>query len=102
LIFPASSACASERNLIIDRKTEQEYIEIKATETYRYEMTRPIEQMKTEIERGYLLYQGKGEHSTPDLQIMNYKDYLKLPHHARKSRKRRAKGLGQRAKKRRA
>ncbi len=65
-----------EIDLIIDRKTEQEYIEIKASETYRMEMTRAIEQMKKETERGYLLYQGKGEHSTPDLKVMNYRDYL--------------------------
>ncbi len=65
-----------EIDLIIDRKTEQEYIEIKASETYRMEMTRAIEQTKKKTERGYLLYCGKGEYSTPDLKVMNYKDYL--------------------------
>ncbi|MCX6141597.1 MAG: ATP-binding protein [Ignavibacteriales bacterium] len=65
-----------EIDLILDRKTEREYFEIKASESYRSEMTRPIETLKRESEQGFLLYRGKGEHSTPDLQIINYRKYL--------------------------
>jgi len=65
-----------EIDLILDRKSEQEYFEIKTSETYRPEMTRAIEDIKKPSEKGYLLYRGKGEHSTPDLQIINYKRYI--------------------------
>ncbi|HCA81693.1 MAG TPA: hypothetical protein DEP53_18340 [Bacteroidetes bacterium] len=65
-----------EVDLIIDRKSEREYFEIKTSETYRSEMIRPIESIKKKSEKGYLLYRGKGEHSTPDLQIINYKRYI--------------------------
>ena len=65
-----------EIDLILDRKTEREYFEIKTSESYRSEMTRPMETIKTESEKGYLLYRGKGMHSTPDMQIINYKKYL--------------------------
>ena len=65
-----------EIDLILDRKTKREYFEIKASESYRSEMTRPIETIKGASEQGFLLYRGKGEHSTPDLQIINYRKYL--------------------------
>lgn len=63
-----------EIDLILDRKTERQYFEIKASELYRSEMTRPIETIKRQSEQGFLLYRGKGEHSTPDMQIINYRN----------------------------
>lgn len=86
-LFYLRTSNGVEVDVIIDRKTEQEYIEIKASETYRGEMTRAVEQMKKETEQGYLLYQGKGEHSTPDLKIMNYRDYLEQGKVREKKRK---------------
>jgi predicted AAA+ superfamily ATPase len=68
-----------EIDLIIDRKSIQEFVEIKTSETYRTGMTRAIEQIKKEHEQGFLLYRGKGESSTPDLKIMNYEEYLARP-----------------------
>jgi predicted AAA+ superfamily ATPase len=65
-----------EVDLIIDRKTMQEYVEIKTSETYRSEMTKAIEQIKRKNDKGYLLYRGRDEHSSPDLEIMNYTTYL--------------------------
>jgi predicted AAA+ superfamily ATPase len=69
-----------EVDLIIDRKSASEFIEIKTSETYRTEMTSAIEQVKKENEQGFLLYRGRGEYSTPDLKIMNFEEYFKRPH----------------------
>lgn len=65
-----------EVDLIIDKKTEKEFFEIKTSETFRTEMTREIVRIKKEEERGFLLYRGKEIDSTPDLRIMNYGKYL--------------------------
>jgi predicted AAA+ superfamily ATPase len=76
-LFYYRSSSGLEVDLIIDRKSVREYIEIKTSETYRTEMTRAIEQIKKEREQGFLIYRGKGEVSTPDLTIINYADYLR-------------------------
>ena len=65
-----------EIDLIIDHKTSREFIEVKASETYRSEMTRAIEQIKKENEKGFLLYRGRAVESTPDLKIVNYRSFL--------------------------
>jgi predicted AAA+ superfamily ATPase len=65
-----------EVDLIIDKKTEKEFFEIKTSETFRTEMTRAIVRLKKKEERGFLLYRGKEIDSTPDLRIMNYRKYL--------------------------
>jgi predicted AAA+ superfamily ATPase len=65
-----------EVDLIIDKKTEKEFFEIKTSETFRTEMMRAIVRLKKEDERGFLLYRGKEIDSTPDLRIMNYRKYL--------------------------
>ena len=75
-LFYLRTSNGVEIDLIIDRKTSREFIEIKASETYRSEMTKAIEQIKKEDEKGLLLYRGKGERSTDDMEIINYKDYL--------------------------
>ena len=49
-----------EIDLIIDRKTSREFIENQTSETYRSEMSRAIEQIKKENEKGFLLHRGKG------------------------------------------
>lgn len=65
-----------EVDLIIDRKTEQEYIEVKSSETYRSEMTQGIERTKPKKDKGYVLYRGKKEHPSRGCQILNYTEYL--------------------------
>jgi predicted AAA+ superfamily ATPase len=65
-----------EVDLIIDKKTEKEFFEIKTSETFRTEMMWAIVRLKKEDERGFLLYRGKEIDSTPDLRIMNYRKYL--------------------------
>ena len=65
-----------EIDLIIDRKTSREFIEIKPGETYRSEMARPLLQFKNKEDQAIVLYRGKDVKSAPDLRIMNYKTYL--------------------------
>ena len=66
----------AEVDLLIDRKTEVDFIEIKTSETYRREMVGAVDTFKKKQERGYLLYRGKTLRSLPDLRVMNYRDYL--------------------------
>ncbi len=66
-----------EIDLIIDRKTELEYLEIKAGYTYRAEMIKPLLSVKKKNEKGFLVYQGKPQPSTPDIKIVNYEEILK-------------------------
>ena len=66
-----------EVDLIIDRKTERRYVEIKASHTYKHEMIRSLLQTKKKDEQAFLLYRGKSVESTPDLKIINYTSYLK-------------------------
>ena len=65
-----------EVDLIIDQKPKRRYIEIKASHTYRHEMTRSLLQTKNKGEEAFLLYRGKPVESTPDLKIINYISYL--------------------------
>ncbi|MGA2623847.1 MAG: ATP-binding protein [Bacteroidota bacterium] len=67
-----------EIDLIVDRKTEKHFIEIKTGETYKSEMVRGIMQIKKPDEVGYLLYRGKNLDSSRDLKVINYREYLKL------------------------
>ncbi len=67
----------NEIDLILDRKNEQEYFEIKSSHTFRSEMVRTLSQFKKKGEQGYLLYKGKELELYPDIKILNYKSYLK-------------------------
>jgi predicted AAA+ superfamily ATPase len=78
-LFYLRTSNGIEVDLLIDRKTEVEFIEIKTSETYRREMTKAIEIFKKENEQGYLLYQGKTLPSHANLRIINYRDYFNNP-----------------------
>jgi predicted AAA+ superfamily ATPase len=65
-----------EIDLIIDRKTDQQFIEIKSSYTYRPDMTRSLKTLKKKDAQGILLYRGKTLESTRDLQIQNYTSFL--------------------------
>ena len=67
----------NEIDVILDRKSEQEYFEIKSSHTFRPEMVRALSQLKKKGEQGYLLYKGKELELYPDIKILNYKTYLK-------------------------
>lgn len=78
-LFYLRTSNGIEVDLLIDRKTEVEFIEIKTSETYRREMTKAIEIFKKEKEQGYLLYQGRTLPSYAKLRIINYRDYFNNP-----------------------
>ena len=67
----------NEIDVILDRKSEQEYCEIKSSHTFRPEMVRALSQLKNKGDQGYLLYKGKELELYPDIKILNYKSYLK-------------------------
>lgn len=66
-----------EVDLIIDRKQHREFIEIKAGETFTPKMSRALENLCDKESTGYLLYRGKNVPYLPNIQVMNYQDYLK-------------------------
>ena len=65
-----------EIDLIVDRKSFKELIEIKLTETYTAKMMKNIEQFAEKNDKGYLLYSGTAFPYLENYQIMNYQDYL--------------------------
>lgn len=75
-LFYYRSSNGEEIDLIIDRRSHQELIEIKSGETFTPRMTREIEKFKQEHAAGYLLYRGKTMPYLPDVRVMNYQEYL--------------------------
>lgn len=71
------SSYGLEVDLIIDRKSSIEWLEIKASETFRSNMVSAIETLKGKDEKGFLLYNGKEAKYLEDITIINYKNYLK-------------------------
>ena len=67
----------NEIDLILDRKTSQDYLEIKSSHTFRPDLVRTLTQLKKNSEQGYLLYQGSDRELYPDIKILNYAAYLK-------------------------
>lgn len=64
-----------EVDLIIDRKTRRDFIEIKLNSTLNFRWLKPIEELKTGEDRGILLYPGKSQAYTNSIHVMNYLDY---------------------------
>ena len=67
-----------EVDLIIDRKSNREFIEIKASETYRPEMARSLLKLKSTNDVAILLYKGRPAETPKDLKVINYKSYLEV------------------------
>jgi len=65
-----------EIDLIVDFKTHQEFLEIKATESYRPRMTTNIEKLADNNASSVFLYNGPTMELDEKLAIMNYSDYL--------------------------
>ena len=65
-----------EVDLIIDRKRQKEFIEIKKGETFKPKMTAHIENLKSENDRGYLVYSGKDQPYENNIEILNYAKFL--------------------------
>lgn len=75
-LFYFRESNGNEIDLIIDRKLRREYIEVKASHTFRTDMARTLTKFKNAGEQGYVIYQGKEIESSSDLKIVNYKSYL--------------------------
>ncbi len=66
----------SEIDLIIDRKTSREHIEIKSGHTYRPEMARILLQIAKEAKQSWLIYRGKDITLGKGIAAVNYKSFL--------------------------
>ena len=77
-LFYYRTSNGMEIDLILDRKQEREFIEIKTSKTYRLEMARSLLQLKEDKDQAFLLYRGRPVESTPDLKVINYKSYLEV------------------------
>ncbi len=65
-----------EVDLIIDRFTHKEVIEIKSGETFKPSMIKIVEKMLDELDQGYLLYRGKVFPYSEKIHVLPYGDYL--------------------------
>ncbi len=70
------SSSGVEVDLIIDRKSSKDLIEIKTSETFNRKFINSIEELKTSTDRGFLLYRGNSKPSTDGIEIVNYKEFL--------------------------
>jgi len=66
----------TEVDLIIDRKTVREFIEIKSSETFSPMMIKSIEQIKRKNEKGILVYRGRDRDLSEGISAMNYSNFL--------------------------
>jgi len=60
----------------LDKKGQQEYIEIKKTATLKQTMLSTLKQFKPDNARGMLIYNGKTEKFSDHLISINYEEYL--------------------------
>ena len=65
-----------EIDLIIDRGTTKEFIEIKHSATFRPKMLEPIESIIQSKDKGHLIYQGKPISYDHNLDAIHYETYL--------------------------
>ncbi|MEW6654871.1 MAG: ATP-binding protein [Bacteroidota bacterium] len=67
-----------EVDLIVDKKSSRDFIEVKYSETFKPTMARAIESMMTKKDQsGYILYNGTEIQYSENIKAMNYKAYLK-------------------------
>jgi len=67
-----------EIDLIVDRKTSKDLIEVKPSKSFKLKMVSTIEKFLEPNDKGYLLFRGKEFPYKSDIRICNYKDYLNL------------------------
>lgn len=75
-LFYYRTSNGEEIDLIIERQQTRELIEIKASETFTPRMVKEIEKFKGKNTTGHLLYRGKSLPYLPDINILNYQEYL--------------------------
>lgn len=65
-----------EVDLVIDRGSSREFIEVKNTETFRPDFLKAIRSLKRKTDTGLLLYRGKSLDYDEHLGAMNFPEYL--------------------------
>jgi predicted AAA+ superfamily ATPase len=65
-----------EVDLIVDRKSSKDILEVKANETFRPQMLRSIEQVRGEKDAGYLIYPGRSAKYSDVAKVLNYHEFL--------------------------
>jgi len=66
----------NEIDLIIDRKSSREHIEIKSGHTFRSEMARLLLQLAKEAKRSLVVYRGKDIALGDGISVVNFKSFL--------------------------
>lgn len=66
----------NEIDLIIDRKSSHEHIEIKSGHTFRSEMTRLLFQVSDEAKHSWVVYQGKDIVLGANINAINFKSFF--------------------------
>jgi len=75
-LFLYRTSHGEEIDLIIDRSTEKQVIEIKKTATFRTPMVRHIEMLVRSEDKGFLLYEGENLPYRNNIRIMHFANYL--------------------------
>ena len=65
-----------EVDLIVDKGTHKEFLEIKKGSTFKPSMVQGLRDFIREEDAGYLIYQGKNDFYNQNIQIQNFRDFL--------------------------
>ncbi len=84
-LFYFRDSNGNEVDLIVDRKFQRQFIEIKSSHTYRPEMARTLTRIMSANDTGYVVYQGIEIESSPKLNIVNYESFLESGNEKSKS-----------------
>lgn len=75
-LYYLRTSTGQEVDLIIDRKSTKEWIEIKKSATFRPKMLESIKAFMGNDDTGWLLYCGESMKAMGNVQVKNYADYL--------------------------
>lgn len=70
------SSAGLEVDLIVDNKLTRDFIEIKATASFKTRMLNAVQQLMGANDRGYLLYNGENFPYKDNIKIIHYSEYL--------------------------
>lgn len=71
-LFYFRTSSGLEVDLIVDRSTTREFIEIKMNSTFNFHWLKPMEALMQPEDKGFLLYTGQTMAYTPQIQIRHY------------------------------
>ena len=75
-LYYMRTAKGEEVDLIIDRKSSREFIEIKRSETFRTTMLQHVEKFKGKSDAGVLVFEGESMPYTKDMRVVNWEEWL--------------------------